>query len=71
LGHWDSAESVFCSEKLSFFPYKKQNKSLIFSFGQENSIFHNFLLDVQNYIQAFYQKRQLNSNLQFFTDQKN
>ena len=39
LSHWESAEPVFCSEELSFLPYKKQNKSPIFFSGQENSNF--------------------------------
>ena len=39
LSHWESAEPVFCSEELSFLPYKKQNKSRIFFSGRENSNF--------------------------------
>ena len=31
LSHWELAEQVFCSEELSFLPYKNQNKSLTLS----------------------------------------
>ena len=31
LSHWELAEPVFCSEELSFLPYKNQNKSLTVS----------------------------------------
>ena len=31
LSHWELAEPLFCSEKLSCLPYKNQNKSLTFS----------------------------------------
>ena len=33
LSHWESAEPVFCSEELSFLPFKNQNKSLISDLG--------------------------------------
>jgi hypothetical protein len=50
LSHWESAKpTVFCSEELIFLFFKNQNKSLIFSSGQENSNFHIFLLDFQNF----------------------
>ena len=34
FSNWKSAEPVFCSEELSFLPYKNQNKSLTLSFGE-------------------------------------
>ena len=40
MSHWDSAELLFCSEELSFLPYKNQNKSVI-------SDFHNFALSLR------------------------
>jgi hypothetical protein len=47
FSHSESAELVFCSEDLSFLPFKNQNK--IFSSEQKESI----LLDVLNYTKHF------------------
>ena len=50
LSHWESSEPVFCDEELIFLPYKKHNKSLIFSCGLENS---NFVVCWELCIPAF------------------
>ena len=57
----ESAELVFCSEDLSFLPFKNQNK--IFSSEQKESI----LLDVLNYTKHFQYRYTFNCLFLFFS----